>query len=159
MKKLNMLMISFIILCVILTGCSKATNTQKSYKNFTQPNKIVFYNKGKKTTINKGSALFNNILEFTDKRFGEKIDFYLMAVEMKDLKQMEKDELMLEFLYSDIVETQYRIDPVISIKYKRLVMPLSGEYTNCMFFDWGSKMSSGPISTLSTPDDLIKILK
>lgn len=159
MKKISMLMIFVIILCTILTGCSKATATQKSYKYFAEPNKIVFYNNGKETTFKKGSDSFNKILELTDKRFGEQVDFYSMVIDMKDLNPMNQNEMMLEFTYSENVETKYQLAQPFSKKYNKLLMPLNGKYTNCMFFDNGDVVSSGPIATLSAPDDLIKILK
>lgn len=161
MKKIVRLAISIItiiILCIISIGCSKGTNNDESYKYFSVPDKIIFYNKGKTETIKKGSDLFHNVLALTDKRFDKKIDYYQLVMEMKSLKEMEKNEQVLEFVYSEMEETQYSSDPAYSRKYKKLIMPFTGRYTSCIFFDDGGDTSFGPIATLSTADDLIKVL-
>jgi len=153
-------MFLFLIFCTIQTGCSKANVTEKNYKNFDIPNKIIFYDKGKKTTINKDNNLFTQVLELTDKRFDKEVEVYLSAIDKKDIAQMEEDELILEFVYSSIVETQYTIQQKSVItKYKRLIMPLSGKQNTYMWFDRGDGSASGPFYTLSVRDDLIKILK
>jgi len=180
MNKICRIMASTIMLCIVLTGCSKtkvANNPKnvvqglsatqltneitkdKTYKYFATPDKIIFYNHGKEKDIEKGSDLYNKILDLADKRFNNKIDFYKSATDIEGLNKMQQNELMLVFTYSDIKETQYQDYSNVGKKYKRLIMPLSGKVSNYLYFDDGGKYSSGPIGTLCPPDDLVNLLK
>jgi PBP1b-binding outer membrane lipoprotein LpoB len=176
MNKCIKLLISTISLAVILSSCSavkgntysqNAQTTSPSqtvtldnkYKYFAVPDKIIYFNKGKIKEFTKEASLFVNILDLTNKRFGEKIDMYKLAIQIESLNKLEQTELVLEFVYSDIKEIEYNMNSDMHKKYKRLLMPLSGEYSNCIFFDDGTELSAGPIATLSSATDIIQILK
>lgn len=167
------IILKLLIFCLILgtyltcfTGCSNnlpynnsKTNATKSYKYFIIPDYIVIYNNGKEKKITNKDPLLSKILDLTNDRFTNKIDYYKLVVEMSNLNKLEKQELVLEFVYYETKETIYDEKQNYSRKYKKLIMPLTGEYTNCIFFDTGSETSFGPISTLASPEQLIKILK
>lgn len=180
MNKIYKIIISMMILCIVLTGCSNtkvennpkngvqvASVTQlsnentnsKTYKYFAIPDKIIFNNHGKEKVIENGSDLFNKILDLTDKRFSNNISFYKLVTEIEALNNMKQNELVLEFIYSDIKETEYEGYSNISRKYKRLIMPLTGKVSNYLYFDDGKKYCYGPIGTLSPSNDLVNILK
>ena len=152
------------ILCFCLTGCSPKIQDHsapitKTYKYFEIPDVILVHNKGKDKKITNKDSLYNEILDLTNQRFSNKIDYYELAIEMNKLKNFEKNEIVLEFIYKDSKQTKYDENGTFSRKYKKLIMPLTGKYTNCVFFDTGDNSSYGPIATLSSPDSLIKILK
>jgi len=180
MNKFYRIMASTIMLSIVLTGYSKTkvandpkngvqgvpatqltneTAKDKTYKYFATPDKIIFYNHGIEKDIEKGSSLFNNILDLTDKRFNDRIGFYKSEIDVEGLNKMQQSELMLVFSYSDIKETTYLSQTNTIKKYKRLIMPLSGNTSNFLYFDDGGKYSSGPIGTLSPPDGLVNLLK
>jgi hypothetical protein len=147
-----------IILLYFQSGFFIATKAYNTYKYIATPTTIVFYNNGKEIEIKKNSILFDNILELTDKRFSVEIYFYPIAIDRKYLHEVEKDGQFIEFIYSEMVETQYSDDPDFRLKYKRLLMPLSGEFNHCIFFCNENAVIEGMIPVLSSPNELIKIL-
>lgn len=158
MKKTITHIFAIIILIYFQSGFFIATKAYNSYKYIATPTTIIIYNKGKEIEITKDRILFDNILELTDKRFSGEIYFYPIAIDRKYLYEVEKDGQILEFIYSEMAETQYSDDNDFRLKYKRLLMPLSGEFNHCIFFCNENAIIEGTIPVLSSPNEIIKIL-
>jgi hypothetical protein len=158
MEKFLVIMTFILTLCIIIMTCL----TTKTYKYFANPDKIIFYDHGKERDIRKGSIIYYRILSLTAKRFERDFEGLLSTTEITNVIQMQKDQLMLEFIYSDMKETRYsfQLDPSAKFveRYNRIFMPLSGVEEKYFMFDRGEGMTSGTL-TIASPKDVVKLFK
>lgn len=121
-----------------------------SYRHFAVPDKIVINNNGTTKEIEKGSDLFIKLMKETDNRFRFNVKYYSMSVKTDEFSAQKQGTFLLEFVYDDLKKTDGR-------KYRRLIFPMKGELSTCVFYDDGSGRSSGPLSNLEPPDKVIKL--
>lgn len=142
--------------------------TESIYFEF--PDKIIVYNKGKQTTLEKDTESYNNIIYLTDKRLGKVKDFWVAEciVDEGMITETKNNEVALEFIYSKEVKTIFenKSYPIKFEKiYTRIFFPLTCEYSdNCieetdwMIFGDDKEYYAGPVGPLPVPDDIVTLI-
>lgn len=129
--------------------------------HFELPDTIILIEHGNRKVITKEDKLYEDIVNLSDARFKSSMEYYNLSISSSDIYKIEKDEMVIEFIYQsqNSQKTKYiDFNNNTQIReYKRLVMPLSGEYKRMVFFDNKDGNYSSP-GVLSAPYDLIKRL-
>lgn len=127
--------------------------------HFELPDKIILLDHGTQKLIAKTDKLFRDIIDLSDARFMASMDYYDLTISNSEMNKIEKEEMVIEFIYQSSQKTKYMDfnNNVQEREYKRLVMPLSGDYKRMVFFDNDEGKYRSP-GVLTAPYDLIKRL-
>jgi hypothetical protein len=122
--------------------------------HFKLPNEIVIYEHGTERKISKENLLYSKILTYTNERFETNLDMYKLSIAKDEMKKFKKDEVILEFIYTNKKKSTYR---GYVKEYYKLIMPLTGEYKDMVFFDTNKNDYNSPIGKLNEPDKLLEL--
>lgn len=139
----------------------KMNEDTTEYKYFQRPDKILLINKGNiDKTIEKGTDLYNKILELTNKRFESRLYTLKSIMNSETFKVLENNGLVLEFIYNEPKHTEFYDQFLPAIKqYVRLIMPLSDSNDKDLYIDDGNGSELSPITNLLTAQELVDLLK
>ncbi|MFL0268020.1 hypothetical protein [Candidatus Clostridium radicumherbarum] len=181
MVNASKILIAVFAFCTIMTGCSKSdltgnfkkeplkvTNLQNGnqtkqnnqYKYFELPDKIQLIDKGKRLKmITADDNLYKQILDLTNERFNTNVSSLRCIVTPENLKSLENNELVLEFIYLGPKYTEFYNQFLPPIKqYVRLLMPLTNSVSKNLYIDDGKGSGLSPLSNLLPPDKLIDLV-
>lgn len=142
--------------------------TESKYFEF--PDKITVFCKGKTTTLERDTELYNNIIYLTDRRLGKVKDFGVCECMVDEgmITYIKNNKIALEFIYSKEIKTIFenKSYPIKFEKtYTRLFFPLTYEYSDdyreeidWIFFGDDKEYYPGPIGPLPVPDDLVTLI-
>lgn len=94
-------------------------------KYFELPNKIIIYNEGEKTIIERDSESYNKIIYTTDKRFerGRCLIEEIIPEEM--IEDIKNNKIAIEFIYTEEIQTNYIYEGLGWKKiYTKILFPL-----------------------------------
>lgn len=138
----------------ISTGTSDAEDLIKV------PDKIVYYNKGKQTVIDKKNKKFDKIVKLVKARVTSANDIYKTAINSKDIEKQEKSNNVVEFIYTSKITMNWKYGKDNKSDYKfvynSIVFPLDGQYSKMAIF---TPTSAGPIGPLKDPKELLNYIK
>lgn len=112
------------------TNNKKETEDEEDYvitesKYFELPNKIIIYNEGEKTIIEKDNESYNKIIYTTDKRFerGRCLIEEIIPEEM--IEDIKNNKIAIEFIYTEEIQTNYTCEGFGWKKiYTKILFPL-----------------------------------
>ncbi|GAH60909.1 unnamed protein product [marine sediment metagenome] len=112
------------------TNNKKETEDEEDYmitesKYFELPNKIIIYNEGEQTIIEKDTKSYNKIIYTTDKRFerGRCLIEEIIPEEM--IEDIKNNKIAIEFIYTEEIQTNYACEEFGWKKiYTKILFPL-----------------------------------
>jgi hypothetical protein len=170
-KRLLRLMLIGIVLSSVLVGCKEnvsnnvptveqTTTNQKVTQDTSTipiPDKIIFYNKGKESVIDKKDSKYNEVVNLTKERIKGIQDVYKSFIDINGLKSKGS---LLEFNYTAAQTFEYVTaqgkKEIISYTKLYFDVDVNDRENILMAFEGGQGV--GPVGPLSSPDKLINIL-
>ena len=147
---LSFLFLILLVLALVLSGCTlpytnkvsekklveitkeptEETTNEEDYvitesKYFELPNKIIIYNEGEKTIIERDTESYNKIIYTTDKRFerGRCLIEEIIPEEM--IEDIKNNKIAIEFIYTEEIQTNYTCEGFGWKKiYTKILFPL-----------------------------------
>ncbi|MBK1812827.1 hypothetical protein JHL18_19585 [Clostridium sp. YIM B02505] len=124
------------------------------------PDKIVYYNKGKQTVIDKKNKKFDKIVKLVKARITSANDIYKTAISSRDIEKQEKSNNVVEFIYTNKITMNWKYGKDnksdLKLVYNTIVFPLDGQYSKMAIF---TPTSAGPIGPLKDPKELLNYIK
>jgi len=147
------LILSVFVLGLIVSGCG-------TEPDIGSPDKVIVYQNGKTTELEKNDGVYHQAVNITLDRFQDPVDVAKLAVLDEDISNMKSGEAVLEFIYLSPQTTTFNLSGFSTKKqqYSRLLFPLTGNYQDLMFLGDDTTYFAGPMGSLSSSEDLIKLL-
>lgn len=124
------------------------------------PDKIVYYNKGKQTVIDKKNKKFDKIVKLVKARVTSANDIYKTSISSRDIEKQEKSNNVVEFIYTSKITMNWKYGKDnksdCKLVYNSIVFPLDGQYSKMAIF---TPTSAGPIGPLKDAKELLNYIK
>ncbi|GKU23692.1 hypothetical protein [Clostridium folliculivorans] len=124
------------------------------------PDKIVYFNKGKQTVIDKKNKKFDKIVKLVRARVTSANDIYKTSMTSREIEKQEKSNNVVEFIYTSKVTMNWKYGKDnksdCKLVYNSIVFPLDGQYSKMAIF---TPTSAGPIGPLKDPKELLNYIK
>jgi hypothetical protein len=129
--------LSAIILIFYFSSCkSKAGIDINNYMK--APDKIIIYKSGKQNEITKIDKLYSEIFSENFDRVS-KIDVIELGVDEEYVNNLKVNETVIEYVFADSMQTVLQNPLNKSIKYNRILFPITGKHNNTMFYGDNNK--------------------
>jgi hypothetical protein len=159
--RLKLKLVGLLIIMLFIIGCgtkTSPTSPNGSWTPLNPPEKIIIYRDGKALEVNKESKDFATIFNLSLKRFIRTLDLAQLQTLQGWESQLKKEQMGLEFQYSNEQTFGYTAKGVQPFSYDRLFFPLGTRDQTLLFYANGKEEAHGPHGMLQNSSELVDLI-